>query len=120
MSRRFYPPTAGDFANHGGLYATKVYIDVHKERIRAHAKHDSDGNSMERKTFDDPAWLSVLVEEVGEVARALCDHRHAAINDAPGVAAPARRILIKLMREELVQVAAMAVAWIDSIDFDEI
>lgn len=43
--------------------------------------------------------LAVLVEEVGEVARAM--------NDGKG------------LREELIQVAAVAVAWVEAIDTAE-
>lgn len=43
------------------------------------------------------AKLAVLVEEVGEVARAICERDPEA------------------MREELVQVAAVAVAWVEAL-----
>lgn len=89
-----------------------VYNDIHNERVRAHRKHDSNGDSMERKEFTDSAWLSVLVEEVGEVARAMCDHRH------HGEFADPAAFAVEL-RDELVQVAAMATAWIDAIELDE-
>lgn len=82
-----------------------VYGDVHLERVRAHHKHDSTGGSMERKTYDDPAWLPVLVEKVGEVARELCD-----VNQFNPVVHMGR------LRGELVQVAAMTMAWIEAID----
>lgn len=105
MSRRFYPPTESDIPLHGW----RPYSQMHRERIRAHAKHDSNGGSMERKTFDDPAWLPVLTEEVGEVARALCDFRHLASDRAK---------LAAQLREELVQVGAMTAAWLDAIEHD--
>ena len=73
--------------------------DALKERERAHAKHSATGQSCEQMPWTDPLWLPVLVEEVGEVARALCD-REAAVR----------------VREELVQVAAMALAWADAIE----
>jgi cell wall assembly regulator SMI1 len=106
MSRRFYPPTESDIPMHGW----RPYHHIHVERVRAHEKHDGNGDSMERKTYDDPAWLPVLVEEVGEVARVLCDFRHAAKAD--------RSELRAHLLEELTQVAAMTVAWIDAIHFD--
>src|ERR1700682_339547 len=49
------------------------YNEVHTERIRADKKHNANGKSMEYRNALDPAWLPVLVEEVGEVARAICD-----------------------------------------------
>lgn len=75
-----------------------VYREVHAERTRAHYKHDLHGQSMERKSSSAPEWLPVLIEEVGEVARSMN-------YDTKGN-----------LRDELVQVAAMACAWINSID----
>jgi hypothetical protein len=118
--RRFYPPTESDIYHR--TTAGRVYEDVHRERIRAHEKHDDHGQSMERKSWDDPAWLSVLVEEVGEVAKELCEMRHAAHGfiESPGMTEDEWRAvqvaaMLKL-REELMQVAAMSCAWIDACD----
>lgn len=99
--RRFYPPSESDIPMHGW----RPYSDVHRERIRAHIKHDVNNHSMERREWTDPVWLPVLTEEVGEVARVLCEGED-------GLTA---KDAVRL-REELVQVAAMAVAWIDAID----
>lgn len=90
-------------------YVPDVYIAIDQERERAHVKHDRSGGSMERRDFDDPAWLPVLMEEVGEVARALCEYRYLTTN---------RRVLARALKDELVQCAAMASAWIDAIDTD--
>ena len=49
----------------------------------------------------DPYRLGVLVEEVGEVAKAINE------GDAPG------------LKAELAQVAAVAVAWLESIEMKE-
>lgn len=109
MTRRIFLPSESDIYRDGLPYG-KLYTDVHRERIRAHAKHDGNSDSMERIEWDDPAWLPVLVEEAGEVARELCEIRHRGyISDSD---------MIRL-REELVQLAAMACAWIDAIDNDE-
>lgn len=84
------------------------YDDAHRERIRAHAKHaDKPGGSMEMKSADDPDWFPVLCEEVGEVAREINDYRHGLISDDDRM---------PRLRAELVQVAAMAHAWIAAID----
>jgi NTP pyrophosphatase (non-canonical NTP hydrolase) len=85
-------------------HATKVYEDVDNERLRAHEKHVAHGGSMENRAWADAAWLPVLMEEVGEVA-------HELTYDAFGGDTPVERL-----RKELVQVAAMACAWIESID----
>lgn len=104
--RRFYPPTESDIPMHGW----RPYHEIHRERVRAHEKWDSNGTSMERRNWDDPAWLSVCVEEVGEVARVLCEQRHGHIDKAE---------TMRKLREELVQVCAMHVAWIEAIDNEE-
>lgn len=75
------------------------YSDIRDERVRAHAKHYKSGKSMEDRHYADPLWMPVLVEEVGEVARALCDNSD-----------------LEHLREEIIQVAAMAAAWADSVD----
>lgn len=75
------------------------YGDVHLERIRANQKHASSGRSAEQLAPRDGAWLPILTEELGEVARAICD-----------------REPLHELRSELVQVAAMACAWISAID----
>lgn len=98
-------PGESDIPMHGW----RPYSEMHRERIRAHAKHDARDGSMERKPFDHPIWLPVLVEEVGEVARVLCDNELGALGED----------VKKRLREELVQVGAMTAAWIDAIDSDK-
>lgn len=83
------------------------YNEINNERIRAHNKHKKGGASMEEASWNDPAWLPVLVEEVGEVAEAFCERRHGNLSHEE---------FIKELRKELIQVAAMAMAWVDSID----
>jgi NTP pyrophosphatase (non-canonical NTP hydrolase) len=90
-----------------GTLSPLLAAQITYERQRAHRKHAPNGGSMEDRPFDDPAWLPVLVEEVGEVARALCDHRHLKLDT---------QRLADNLRDELIQVAAMATAWIDAID----
>lgn len=88
--------------DYGMIRHTHVYSDVHVERSRAHGLHDDHGQSMERKTWDDPRWLGVVVEEVLEsVQERVTNYAQ------PNVA---------MLRNELVQSAAMICAWIDSID----
>lgn len=104
--RRFYPPTDSD-VYHGHVVG-RVYVDAHRERIRAHDKHkDKPGGSMEMKDFDEPDWLAVVTEELGEVAKVLCDWRHGLLDDEQ---------MRSELRTELMQTAAMACAWIDAID----
>jgi NTP pyrophosphatase (non-canonical NTP hydrolase) len=90
-------PTEFDIPIHGW----SPYSDVHQERIAAHQKHGAMGNSRENASWDDREWLPILMEEVGEVA-------HWWTYDSHGE--------LKHLRKELIQVAAMAIAWIESID----
>lgn len=99
-------------ADSEALTGWRPYHDFDVERHRAHAKHkDKLGGSMEMKSYDEPDWLAVVVEEVGEVAKVLCDHRHGLISDD--------ELPIRL-REELVQVGAMTAAWVVAIDAAEL
>jgi NTP pyrophosphatase (non-canonical NTP hydrolase) len=74
---------------------------VHRERIRAHLKHGAAGNSREDQPWDEHEWLAILTEELGEVAHELTYDQSGNPRD---------------LRKELVQVAAMACAWIAAID----
>ncbi len=94
---------------HRILLAPVTYSRVHDERIRAHRKH-AEAGSMELLPWDHPRWLPVLVEEVGEVARELCERDLGTYNEEDAATFGA------MLREALVQVAAMACAWIDAID----
>ena len=49
------------------------------------------------QNHEDRIWLAILVEEVGEVANDINERS-------------------KELREELIQVAAVAVSWVESID----
>lgn len=68
--------------------------------------------------------LAVLAEEFGEAAKEACEILHNDTKLWPGEEAPmvfehkkrVRKRLKGLLREELVQVAAVAVAWIESLD----
>lgn len=93
-----------------------IDADVHAERLRAHAKHDTNGGSMERKDYRDPAWLPVLVEEVGEVARELCERGMGGDTARLFTDAERDETLRQRLRAELVQVAAMVTAWVAACD----
>jgi NTP pyrophosphatase (non-canonical NTP hydrolase) len=91
----------------GLIVGINIYDDIDRERQYAHIKHGA--SSIEGRPPDDPGRLAILVEEVGEVARNLNDRRH-----DQGLAIEAT--MDHALRAELVQVAAMAVGWIASID----
>lgn len=54
---------------------------------------------------DDGTWMAVLAEEVGEVAHELIEGRRG--HDTR-----------RAMRQELIEVAAVAVAWIEAMDHE--
>jgi NTP pyrophosphatase (non-canonical NTP hydrolase) len=64
------------------------------------------GDGVENPTMPDPVRLRVLVEEVGEVAEAM-----GRPEDGNGT---------RDLRTELVQVAAVAVAWIEALDVEPV
>jgi len=74
-----------------------IYFDISMERERQDSKW---GNQSE---LPDPVWLTVLTEEVGEAAQEVL---LATSHDASRIG----------LRAELIQVAAVAVAWIEAID----
>lgn len=95
------PPTESDIPMHGW----KPYSDMHRERIRAHAKFGhTEQTSTEGRSFYDARWLAILTEEVGEVARVLNEWYLGNASLQPN------------LRKELIQVGAMVAAWVDAID----
>jgi hypothetical protein len=80
---------------------------VQAEATRAHLRHGA--CSMLAPTYTSGQRLAILVEEVGEVA-------HELTYDAggPGVGEGREGELVK----ELVQVAAMALSWVEAIEGD--
>jgi NTP pyrophosphatase (non-canonical NTP hydrolase) len=71
--------------------------EIEQARARAHQKHGD--NSIESEPNGSPRWLPILVEEIGEVANALT-------YDGPAGS----------LRAELIDVIAVASAWVDAID----
>lgn len=83
----------------------RIWPEVQAERLRAHAKHGV--TSMESTPATDPTGrrFRILVEEVGEVGKEFNDAEH-----------ECRPVDLALLRNELIQVAAMAAAWADACD----
>jgi hypothetical protein len=92
---------------------TRAWLDVLNERGRQEDKcaekrdEGLDWHTPASGRLDGEKCLAILVEEVGEVARELCDAR--ADGREPGTN----------LRVELVQVAAVALAWIEGLDRGE-
>lgn len=77
-----------------------IYAEIQNERQRQDEKWgEQNGHDFE--------WVSILTEEIGEVAQAA--------NEANFISGKNRGNFTHI-REELVQVAAVAVAWIQAID----
>jgi len=77
-----------------------VLSDVNHERRRQVRKWGE-------QHHDDAWWCVIEMEELGEVAKEVFDGYSLGSNDPNYVAR---------LREELVQVAAVAVAWVEDID----
>lgn len=77
-----------------------VMVDIAAERELQNNKH---GESNKNNTDGD--WLAVLTEEVGEVAQALLHNKFGGTHAGT-------------LRDELVQVAAVAVQWLERLDRD--
>lgn len=82
---------------HNDVISPAVLAEVAAEAARAHAKHGA--RSILDPQAPDSARLPVLVEEVGEVARAMLEGADAGH-----------------LRAELLQVAAVALTWVEAID----
>lgn len=76
---------------------------ISKERERQQRLHGHENHLWE----EDGIKLAVLTEETGEVARALLDSRTCHKHDRERMAAE--------LRDELVQVAAVAIKWLESM-----
>lgn len=95
-------PTLADLPDQTNIMfreTLNVYQQIHLERVHSIEKHKE--HAQDNLTIDDPNLFYNLAEEFGEVAHALT------YDGADG--------LLKL-RKELIQVAAMAIAWAEVID----
>jgi len=81
--------------------STRVLKQVSDERI-------SQDNTWGEQNHSNPHWLAILTEELGEVAECVCrtDVHSSAVKESAE----------RQLRNELIQVAAVAVAWVESID----
>jgi NTP pyrophosphatase (non-canonical NTP hydrolase) len=72
-----------------------VFDEITAQRAKNHAKWGD--RSIENRRPDYPGWLATLGEEYGEVCRALQEDQDR-------------------LRAELIDLAAVALMWIDSVD----
>jgi NTP pyrophosphatase (non-canonical NTP hydrolase) len=94
MSKVFIPP---------GRVRRGVLLDVHRERERQDAKFPAAEGG-----FPDELRLAILTEEVGEVAETWLEFQRRAWQGGSRWK--------QNLRDELVQVAAVAVRWIEALD----
>lgn len=94
-------PSESDIPMHGW----DPYAQFHRERVRAHKKHEASGGSMELKDWDDPACLRITLEELGEVAKVLNDLDLGLLSREQAKAD---------ITTELVQLGAMVSAWAET------
>ncbi len=86
----------------------KIFDEVLAERIKQDAQWGEQNHN--------PAeWCMILGEEVGEVNRAALEHRFETLDEKDLV-----RLRCMRIRDELIQVAAVAVAMVESLDRNEL
>lgn len=101
----------------------RIADEIASSRHAAHMKHGN--NSIEAIDGEDPRWLSILVEESGEVSDVLVSVFAGTIL-AKAVGRVAHELTydanttlgdqMESVRRELIDTASVAIAWIDSID----
>jgi hypothetical protein len=83
-----------------GCSKVKIALDlVWQERLRQI-------NKWGHQTHDDPRWITILAEEFGEAAAEVCSHLEEGMDTD--------EYMLKLM-DELIQVAAVAVAHVEHL-----
>lgn len=85
----------------------QIYHDIEGERVRQDHRW-----GVQRLTW--PEWMSVLVEEVGEAQRAANQEYWA----THPIKTPERVARLTALRDELIQSAAVAVAFIEHVTED--
>jgi hypothetical protein len=91
---------------------SSVWTEIQESRAKAHAKHGE--NSIEAIRANDPRWLSILVEEVGEVAHELT-YDAAPTEQSYNPHERHKRQAVRV-RRELLDVLSVASAWLDATD----
>ncbi|KKN54342.1 hypothetical protein LCGC14_0593200 [marine sediment metagenome] len=78
-----------------------IFEEINKERTRQDEKHgwqDTHGRHLNEW------WLAILMEEIGEVSEEMLDLHFQGKKDEAD------------LRDEVLQAAAVAIAWVESID----
>jgi hypothetical protein len=91
------------------------WTEIEQARAKAHAKHGQ--NSIEGITAADPRWLSILSEEGGETSEATLLAWNALLQARIGrIAHEQTYDATGSLRGEIVDVLAVASAWLDALD----
>jgi len=85
------------------MFPNKAVIDIGNERRKQDKKWGE-------QNHDPIVWVAILMEEVGELAQAAIETRFVDMGKHGG---------IENVREEAVHVAAVAVAFVESLDRDK-
>lgn len=96
--------------NSVGTHTVTVLRDVEMERVRQDEKWGQQDHSPS-------GWLVVLMEEVGEAAQQVA---MGFVDPLPEPREALRRTHVRHLRRELIQVAAVAVAAVESLDRNEL
>lgn len=83
------------------MLSEKIISEIRAERQHSIDKHGE--NSMEYLKGSDTSWLAILVEEVGEAAKSLTYDNQDNEN----------------LRDELIDIIAVASAWVEAMDRDK-
>lgn len=83
------------------MLSDKLISEIRAERQHSIDKHGK--NSMEYLEGASPSWLAILVEEVGEAAKSLTYDNQDNEN----------------LRDELIDIIAVASAWVEAMDRDK-
>lgn len=113
----FKPGMSGNVPSKDRIKRMEIYSEVETERIRQDKKFGSHNNYIPSD------WLMVLGEEVGEVNEAALTARFSTFGmegKTKEEIDQKKKAALEHMREELVQVAAVAVAIVESLDRNEL
>lgn len=90
---------------------SRVFKDIQEERERQEKKWGTQNHKPE-------IWLTILAEEFGEVSKEVCDFYF--LTDKTHRADVPRWLMLKRLRDELVQTCAVGVAMLESLDRNEL
>lgn len=85
-----------------------IYKEIKKERERQDEKWGEQNHNILK-------WNAILTEEIGEIGKAINELFPAKFNPEK-FTLPHKNVYISQLREELIQAAAVCVAWLECIE----